>query len=693
MRQWILKNNLSSGELSPLLWTRTDVQQYANGAKKILNGIPLVEGGVKKRPGTKYRGVFDGALRLIPFIANSENTYLLIFGYGTLKVYDPRANEVVWETATPYLISRQIKELQYAHTKYRMYFVQGDTPVHRFVCSADFTNWQFAPFNFSIAPNDEMGTTPNVALTPSGTEVGKTITLTASAFPNWLNTESYIVGERVIHTAKTWRALTDHKGSEPTDSNSNWEQVTDEDASVFTANDVGALVTINGGQVKITEYVNATQVKAEVLIKLNADIQAIAKSWSLKTNAFSESLGYSRSVCIFKQRLVLANTKNSPNHIWFSRIGDDSSFLESADDADAFGIASSSAQSDNILHLAQRGGVVALTGGAEFLIGSQGALTPASAQIDEHTSYGVQRNVGTCRVGSELLFVQRGGERLRAMAYRYEVDGLVSPELSAVATHITENNNGIREMTYQQTPNSVVWLVLGSGLVASITLNRDQEMNAWALHDFGCEVISICALPTALGEDQCFMLTHRGGETLLEELKEDAQSDCEIEFWLVKGKGELPENLDTAIFSSPLVNYENADGHYYAVPEINTLEVSISDRFLSQFVSIGNPFTFEIDLLPPDFSQVPATTMFHKIQVHEVAIFLNRSIGGQVNGQELSTKLYDQNAFLNLPYTGYAVETLQGWQELHSLKMQITHNKPLPMHVQSISMRVSVNDK
>lgn len=693
MRQWILKNNLSSGELSPLLWTRTDVQQYANGSKKILNGIPLVEGGVKKRPGTKYKGVLDGALRLIPFIANSENTYLLIFGYGTLKVYNPRTNEVVWETTTPYLISQQIKELQYAHTKYRMYFVQGDTPVHRFVCSADFTNWQFAPFNFSIAPNDDSGATPNVALTPSGTEVGKTITLTASAFPNWLNTESYIVGERVIHTAKTWRALADHKGSEPTDTNSNWEQVTDEDASVFTENDVGSLVTINFGQVKIIEYVSATQVKAEVLIKLNADIQAIAKSWTIKIGAFSPESGYPRSVCIFKQRLVLANTKSSPNQIWFSRIGDDSSFLESSDDADAFSIASSSAQSDNILYLAQRGGVVALTGGAEFLINSQGALTPASAQIDEHTSYGVQRNVGTCRVGSELLFVQRGGERLRAMAYRYEVDGLVSPELSAVAPHITENNGGIREMTYQQTPNSVVWLVLGNGSMASITLNRDQEMNAWALHDFGCDVRSVCALPTAQGEDQCFILTHRGGKVLLEQLKEDALSDCEVDFLLTKGKGELPENLDTAILKEPLVSYETVDGHYYAVPKIENLEVEINDKFLTQTVSIGSPFKFEVELLPPDFSQAPATTMFHKICVHEVAIFLNRSIGGQVNGQELSTKLYDQNAFLNLPYTGYAVETTQCWQPLYKLDMKITHNKPLPFHVQSVSMLVSVNDK
>jgi hypothetical protein len=50
-----------------------------------------------------------------------------------------------------------------------------------------------------------------------------------------------------------------------------------------------------------------------------------------------------------------------------------------------------------------------------------------------------------------------------------------------------------------------VWCVLGDGKVASITFNRDQEILAWAQHDFGGIVKSICSVPTALGSDLCFM--------------------------------------------------------------------------------------------------------------------------------------------------------------------------------------------
>lgn len=679
MKQWILKNNLSSGELSPLLWTRTDVQQYANGAKKLLNALPLVEGGAKKRPGTRFRGLLTGELRLIPFIANSESPYLLILGIGTLKVYNPRTKLIVWQTETPYNTAQKVREIQFAHTRYRMYFVQGDVPVHRLITSANFDTWQFMPFIFSIQPNDEIGTSPNVALTPSGTDVGKVINLTAAAFPAWKAAESYIIGERVIYSGQTWRAVADNTNSAPTVSNPDWESVTAGDASVFTSEHVGAVVAINSGQVKITSITSPKVAVGEVLVKLSSTVQAIAKSWTLNSLAFSAATGYPRSVVFFKQRLVFANTKNSPNQMWFSSIGNDGDFLESTDDADAFSIASSSAQSDNILHLAQRGGVVAFTGGSEFLISSTGALTPASAQIDQHTSYGVQKDVRPCMVGSEMLFVQRGGERLRALSYRYEVDGLVSPELSAVAPHIAEQHGGIKEITYQQTPNSVVWMVLGDGKMASITLNRDQEMNAWAMHDFGCNVISVCALPTATGADLCFMLTDRNGSLFLEEMLEDARSDCEFEIF---AGTTTPPALASKLIN-PMSSWSNFDGCFYS-EDFAPIEANYF---------YGQPFETSIELLPPDFSDAPATMMFHKATVHSVVVWLKDSIGGFVNDYELQHKRNDQNAFQNKPFTGYVEETLSGWHPLHQLDLKITHNKPLPFHVQSVSMLVSINER
>lgn len=674
MKQWLLKNNLSSGELSPLLHTRTDVQQYGNGAKKLLNAIPLVEGGAKKRPGTKYRGIFAGALRLIPFVPNSDNPFLLILGINSLQVYDPLTQSVVYTGSTPYNTSAKVAQIQVAHSRYRMFFVQGDHPVHRLVCSKDFDNWNFDQFTFVTAPVDEINTTPNVALTPTGVEVGKTISLNAAAFPNWSATENYIIGERVIYLGQTWRAISDSTGKVPAVDSTDWESVTAGDASVFIPAHVGAIVSINGGQVKITSYVSPTGVLGEVIVKLNADVQAIAKSWTLNTAAFTAETGYPSTVTFFKQRLVFANTKNNPNQLWVSAIGNDGDFLEATDDASAFSMASSSAQADNILHLAQRGGVVALTGGSEFLISSAGAFTPASAQIEQHTTYGAQSNVRPCLVGNELLFVQRGGNRLRALSYRYEVDGLVSPELSAIAPHIAEDHGGIKELTYQQTPYSLVWMVLNDGMVGSITLNRDQEMNAWAQHNFGGAVRSICALPQAAGNDLCFMLVARKSAVVLEQLDETSFMDCEIAH-----NGTL---ANRNLHNSTQYRFQNVDGYFYD-----------DNQPTSGTWFAGQPFNMEVEFLPPDHSQVPNTAMFHKIQAHETVLYVRNSIGGQCNQYDLEHKSFNQSAFQNLTYTGPVSVSMNGWSTLHEMELKITHNKPLPFHVQSVAMLVSMNER
>ena len=82
MKQYIMKNNFSAGELAPTLYTRTDIQQYSNGAKTLKNVIPLVEGGVRKRPGTIFKYTISTAVRLIPFVVNSDNSFLLALNPG-----------------------------------------------------------------------------------------------------------------------------------------------------------------------------------------------------------------------------------------------------------------------------------------------------------------------------------------------------------------------------------------------------------------------------------------------------------------------------------------------------------------------------------------------------------------------------------------------------------------------------------
>lgn len=39
----IIKNNFTSGELSPLILLRTELNQYRNGCKRVENMLPIIE--------------------------------------------------------------------------------------------------------------------------------------------------------------------------------------------------------------------------------------------------------------------------------------------------------------------------------------------------------------------------------------------------------------------------------------------------------------------------------------------------------------------------------------------------------------------------------------------------------------------------------------------------------------------------
>ena len=54
------QTSFASGELSPLLKGRTDLEQYYQGAQQAEGVVIVPQGGVKRRPGTQF---IDVALR------------------------------------------------------------------------------------------------------------------------------------------------------------------------------------------------------------------------------------------------------------------------------------------------------------------------------------------------------------------------------------------------------------------------------------------------------------------------------------------------------------------------------------------------------------------------------------------------------------------------------------------------------
>ncbi len=112
------------------------------------------------------------------------------------------------------------------------------------------------------------------------------------------------------------------------------------------------------------------------------------------------------------------------------------------------------------------------------------------------------------------MFLQRAKRKIRELAYNFDVDGYVAPDMTILAEHISES--GINQMSYQQEPNQIIWCVREDGRLVGLTYQREQQVVAWHQHIFGgafgagiavCE--SIATIPTDDKEYQTWVIIKR----------------------------------------------------------------------------------------------------------------------------------------------------------------------------------------
>lgn len=657
----IQKSNFTAGELSDELFTRTDIAQYANGARQLLNVLPVVEGGVKARPGTVnlYTMSFeDYPLRIVPFDLGKSPRFLVIFCINRIKVLDVSSAEIVFDQlGTGYVGGGMLSIAQQGLSMWVAYS-SGLLPIRWLRASDDFTTWDFDDFPVDTPPFAEINPTPEADILPSGKDVGQEITLTSQGSPT------------------------------PPD--------------IWTIDDVGKFVSINGGLVRITSYTSATEVKGLVLQALSAVVKSIAGAWALKESVWTDAEGYPTCITHFKQRLVAAATPKRPNHIWFSRIGDERNFQLTTLDADAFEVVPSSSRPNRVVHLgALRDGVVALTTTNEFFISGGGnPLTPTTVTAVEQTSYGADEYVTPIRISNELLFAQRGGMRLRAMSYRYEVDGLIAEDLSALAAHIPKAHGGIKSICYQQEPDQIVWCVLNDGTVASCTLNRDQQVIAWAQHDFGfnTSVYDMCVT----SDDTAYMLVYRGNNVIGAQVMVE-QLDYNV---LLDGALLLDASNDAVSIPSPSLSYFARDdavvgctyGHRSILvtassPTAVALESGVVPD--GESVYVGMKYPCRVRPLPPELSGAPLTSLTSKVRLHNITLALKNTNGIKVDDEFVPLRNINPLAFANSPiqlFSGYTKVEQRGWDDLHELDVTIGRDDPYPMRILSLIYEMSAND-
>lgn len=181
----IIQSNLNAGELSPPLEGHIDLDRYANGVKTMLNAIPQIEGGARRRFGFRQMAPTKttGATRLVPFVFSKSQAYFIELGDSYARFYSVNGQiqqaGVPIEIATPWAASK-VFEIEYAQGSDTMFVAHPSMPMKRLVRILQ-TAWTISDAPFDPIPIDEIGMRPAATLTLSSTAPGAaTATLSAA---------------------------------------------------------------------------------------------------------------------------------------------------------------------------------------------------------------------------------------------------------------------------------------------------------------------------------------------------------------------------------------------------------------------------------------------------------------------------------------------------------------------------------
>jgi len=745
--------NFTGGELSPRLDGRNDLAKYASGCKTLENMIVYPHGSAARRPGTTFVAeVKTSSLftRLIPFEFSTTQTYILEFGNLYIRFYkDDGAILEGNKTITAITNANPGVVTSASHG-----FSNGDNVVISSVGGMTQVNGKrfkvanVATNTFELQDVDGVNVnTTSYSTYTSGGVANRVYTLTTtyatadiptlkfaqSADVMYICHPSYVPKKlsRTGHTSWTIAdvdfthgPMLDHNITTTTlvSSNNSGSGRTVTASAItginsntgFQTTDVGRLIHIGTGKgyAEITARASTTSITVDIIEAFTGATSATT-DWSL--GAWSATTGYPSCVSFYEQRLVFAGTTNQPQTLYFSKSGDYENFDENYhgtvadDDSITYTIASN--QVNAIRFLSATRTLIVGTVGGEFSVsggGTDDPVTPTNILIKKQSNHGCA-NIDAIPVGNVTLFLQRAKRKIRELAYNYDVDGYVAPDMTILAEHISES--GIDSMSYQQEPNQIIWCVRGDGKVVCLTYQREQQVVAWHQHTFGgafgsgiavCE--SIATIPTDDKEYQTWVIIKRtiNGVTrrYVEYINEfDFDEDDNTSFNFLDSQLAY-----SGAATASVTGLDHLEGQTVSVlangsthPDRTVSSGAITLARSSTSVKVGLSYTSLLQTMRLDAGSQNGTSQAKTKRIFNIAIRLYESVGVEVGPNLSNMEAIPFRSSANpmdeaIPvFTGDKEVEFRGNYETDGF-IYVRQTQPLPLTVLSLYPELITND-
>lgn len=746
--------SFSAGEWSPLLAGRVDLKAYSQSMKTCYNSMPIVQGGWTRRPGTKFAHPAkdpSAKARLVRFEFSTTQAYILEFGNGYIRIF--RNNGIVTQTA------QNITGITKANPAVLTYsgadtFANGErVTVTGVLGMSQVNNREFTVANVNVGANTfELSGVDSSAYDTytSGGSVAEiyevaTAYLTAELFQLKFAQSAdtlYIVHPshpprkltRTGHSAWTLSTISFTDGPYlPTNVTATTISLSGTTGSVtatassatFAVTDVGRVIRWKDPANNWTWLaVSAFTSDVQVTVSINGpDASAGTATRDWRWGLTGGTNGYPAAVCFHEDRLWLGGCPGYPQRIDGSCSGDYENFAPSAvggtvADDNAIGVTLNANDVNAIRWLSsdEKGFLIGTVGGEWVLKppGNADALSPTNVSAKPSTRVG-SANVEPIQAGKAVLFVNRSGRKLREMAYVYEVDGFRSPDMSALAEHITAG--GMTQLAYQQNPQSIVWATRADGLLLGFTYDRESTVTAWHRHELGgysdsgqtaaAVVESVACIPSSDGtRDELWMIVKRyinGGTVRYIEYLSKMQEENDDPEDLVYGVdcGLTYDSTPTTTLSG-LWHLEGqtvtllVDGATHPSETVTSGKITL-DRSGS-VVQIGLPYTSEGQPARIEAGAADGTAQGKKQRKHRTIFRLWKSLGLKVGAD--ADNLYRPPMRTSAMGAGAAVELFTGDLEVDLEGDYTTEediywqcDQPLPCTILAVMPHMNVQDR
>jgi hypothetical protein len=650
-----------------------------------------------------------------------------------------------YETDTPYLQS-EISSVQYAQSDNKLYIVHPNHPPQKLERYAhdwwlmDDVNIITGPFllenteNINITPSDVNGSITLTANSPifrsdhvgslwqitqerstsllTGTFSGDGVSASSPYFygsygfttkgSSWAGT---ITLERSTNNGTTWKTALDSLHDVDVDNPSERE----ESGAIYRvrASDFSAGSTVynfviadpwNNGVVRIVGYTSPTVVTATVI----RDLASTTATNRWREGYWSDYRGWPQTIEFCQQRLVFGGSTRYPQTIWFGKANPDDyeNFLEGTLDTSAFTI---TLQGQNpIRWLLSQDYLFIGTSGSAGKYGEQGqTITPTSPNYREQSKSG-SASIRAVLAGDAVLYVERGGRKIREFIYNLQMEKFLSPDLTILSEDITAS--GIKDVAFQTRPNPVLWCVRNDGNVATLTYQREQEIYGWSLQITDGNYESIAKIPTESGEDEIWVEVERtidgNNYRYIEQFQPVDWGDDANDCWFVDS-GLSRSGSATNTFSG-LGHLEGKTVSVYADGIVCSDEVvsggSVTIDNSAEKVIIGLPYTSKLETLPFVLDTQVGSTMAMSKKVSDVDFDFYETGYAQYGSHtsELSAINFFPTSFITAKQSLYTsinasknVKFPFGLEKKQTIKVET--NKPLPLCIRAIIANYSVN--